>query len=327
MKVSIIIPVYNAERTLRRCLDSILKQTYKDYEIIIINDGSTDQSWAIMQNYAGKFPEAIRIWNQENMGAAAARNNGIDMSGGEYIIFIDNDDYIPADYVQCFVQKAESTQSDMVVGNYCRIRENGKVIYTRKAHASEWVIFQLQAPWARIYRKSFLVDHKIRFLASPIGEDVYFNIVAACVCQSWACASTNYYWVDNSQSVSNTKQKGMKTFCSPLYMLDCLYNRIKNEKISPEKQDYCEYFFIRYLVWHILFSGKQSDWQTAYSVYTDEIRFLSDRYPGFQKNKNISLFKPKGETWFNRITVLVFMLLHRFHGIKLLLKIYCKEKM
>ena len=93
-KVSIIIPVYNAEKTLCRCLDSLVVQTYEDVEIILVNDGSVDSSRNICETYRDKYSQIILI-NQENAGPATARNVGIDSASGKYISFVDADDYIP----------------------------------------------------------------------------------------------------------------------------------------------------------------------------------------------------------------------------------------
>ena len=96
-KVSIIVPVYNAEKYLERCLDSLVNQTLKDIEIICINDGSTDKSLKILNKYAGEYNN-ILIIEQENKGQSAARNVGIDTAGGEFIAFIDADDWVDLDY-------------------------------------------------------------------------------------------------------------------------------------------------------------------------------------------------------------------------------------
>ena len=112
-KVSVIIPVYNVEKYLRECLDSVVNQTLKDIEIICINDGSPDNSLAILEEYAKKDSRIIVI-SQENSGVSTARNVGIDLAKGDYLYFIDADDYAEPDLLELSYQKALSTQCDIV---------------------------------------------------------------------------------------------------------------------------------------------------------------------------------------------------------------------
>ena len=93
-KVSVIIPVYNSEKYIEKCINSVLAQTYQNYEIIVINDGSKDNSGKIMEQLQDKYPDKIKYIEQENMGVAKTRNKGIEIATGDYIAFMDNDDYI-----------------------------------------------------------------------------------------------------------------------------------------------------------------------------------------------------------------------------------------
>ena len=113
-KVSIIIPVYNAEKTLCRCLDSLVVQTYEDVEIILVNDGSVDSSRNICETYRDKYSQIILI-NQENAGPATARNVGIDSASGKYISFVDADDYVECGMIEEMVNAAETNHAEMVI--------------------------------------------------------------------------------------------------------------------------------------------------------------------------------------------------------------------
>ena len=113
-KVSIIVPVYNAEKTLVRCLESIVGQTYLDREIILVNDGSTDNSQAICEEFGRKWQEICLI-TQKNAGPASARNTGIDNATGKYIAFIDADDYAETTMIEAMVHAAEANRAEMVI--------------------------------------------------------------------------------------------------------------------------------------------------------------------------------------------------------------------
>ena len=115
-EISVIIPVYNVEKYLSQCLDSILNQTFKDFECICVNDGSTDNSLSILQKYASK-DNRIKIINQENKGLSGARNSALKVVNGKYITFIDSDDFVSGDYLEKLINLAEKENSDIV---YCR---------------------------------------------------------------------------------------------------------------------------------------------------------------------------------------------------------------
>lgn len=115
-KVSIIVPVYNVEKYLKRCVDSIIEQSYKNLEIILVDDGSKDNSFSICKEYESK-DSRVRIFHKENEGLGLTRNYGIEKSTGEYITFVDSDDYLTLDAVETMVEKAAVTNADVVVAN------------------------------------------------------------------------------------------------------------------------------------------------------------------------------------------------------------------
>ena len=119
-KVSIIVPVYNVEKYLRKCLDSLINQTLKDIEIICVNDGSKDNSPKILEEYAKKDNRIIVI-NQENAGLSVARNSGIDIAKGEYIGFVDSDDWVDLDFFEKLYYSATSNDADIAVGGIIRV--------------------------------------------------------------------------------------------------------------------------------------------------------------------------------------------------------------
>ena len=119
-KISVIIPVYNTENYLKECLNSVINQTFKDIEIICVNDGSTDNSLSILEEYA-RTDSRIKIINQKNQGVSSSRNNGIKSARGEYIMFLDSDDLYKPDLCEKVVEKIDSQSPDIVMwGHDCR---------------------------------------------------------------------------------------------------------------------------------------------------------------------------------------------------------------
>ena len=122
-KVTVIVPVYNVEQYLRRCIDSILAQTFGDLELILVDDGSADSSGVICDAYAEK-DSRVKVIHQKNSGVSAARNTGLDAAEGEYIAFVDSDDHVDPDYLAALLQ----TKADLVICGAILQKDNGEII-------------------------------------------------------------------------------------------------------------------------------------------------------------------------------------------------------
>ena len=127
-KITVIVPVYNVENYLNKCLDSLINQTYKNLEIIVINDGSIDNSGEICQEYAQKDNRIVYI-EKENGGQSEARNMGLDRMTGSYVAFVDSDDWVELDYVEILYKKITEYQADIAVGNYYSFNESEGMYY------------------------------------------------------------------------------------------------------------------------------------------------------------------------------------------------------
>ncbi|WP_288244998.1 glycosyltransferase family 2 protein [uncultured Chryseobacterium sp.] len=127
-KVSVIVPVYNVENYLAKCLDSLICQTHQNMEILVVNDGSTDQSEQIISDYAQKYPDKIKPFHKENGGLSDARNFGIDRATGDYIGFVDSDDYVSPSMFQEMAALAEKHDAEMVICNIRKVNQHGKII-------------------------------------------------------------------------------------------------------------------------------------------------------------------------------------------------------
>ena len=162
-KVSIIIPVYNAEKFIEKGIKSVLSQTYKNIELILINDGSRDNSLNIIKKWENEYPNIIKVFDQKNMGVGKTRNKGIEVSTGDYITFIDADDYIDVDFIQVLLDNA--LDNDIIISGYRRIDENGNVIFSQKLKSNDWSKFKQVTIWSKLYKKEFFVivskDHPL----------------------------------------------------------------------------------------------------------------------------------------------------------------------
>ena len=318
-KVSVIVPVYNSEKYIKRCIESILNQSFSEFELILINDGSKDNSQKILEEYKKKYEDKIELVNQTNIGVAKTRNKAIKLAKGQYIMFIDNDDYIDKDYIEKHMQKIEETNADLVMSGYRRINIDKKVLFKQKLLNTDWSKYIILAPWAKVYNKEFLLKNNIEFLDYGIGEDVYYNLVAFSKNPRIEIIDyIGYNWFFNTKSVSNTSQRGLSKDVDIRVVL----TKILSE--YTKRDELMNYYLVRYFIWYMLFSGRKSN-SDNFMNYYKECKIW------FKENKIENNFSPfsnrlKGEKFKNRIIVEAFLLIERLHCMKLFSKIYCKGR-
>ena len=208
MKISIIIPVYNVEKYLKRCIESVLNQTYHDFELILINDGSKDNSGYICDEYA-RCDERIKVVHQENKGVSVARNKGIELATGEYIMFIDSDDFIELNTLQILVQILDKEKYDLVVYGYImefiynnykkiNISPNNKVYDDVKLYLKEFSYYRSNGIFGYVFNKLYntkiIKENKILFSENiSFAEDVYFNFDILPFCNNIKVINNNLY--------------------------------------------------------------------------------------------------------------------------------------
>lgn len=181
MKLSIIVPVYNTEKYLNKCIDSLLNQKLDDYEIIVVDDGSPDNSSEIIKEYEGKYPDLIKYIKKDNGGLSSARNEGLRHAQGDYIAFVDSDDYVTSDMYKDMYEEAVSKNLDIVACDCAFIYDNHTKIVSSDIpdfiNTSEGIkksmISIFPAAWNKIYKKS-LFKHGIYFTEGIWFEDVDF---------------------------------------------------------------------------------------------------------------------------------------------------------
>lgn len=166
--ISVIVPIYNVAPYLKQCLDSLLHQSYRDWQGILVNDGSTDDSLAIAEQYV-QADNRFTLYSQPNSGLSAARNTGLKYATGEYVAFIDSDDYIAPDYLATLIAHADG--AELVQSGLCRVDNEGKIlrrIYPRPA-------YRLTTAWSRLYRRTLFTEQQLSFAVGQYYEDVLFS--------------------------------------------------------------------------------------------------------------------------------------------------------
>lgn len=167
--ISVIVPIYNAEPYLARCIESLIHQTYHTLQILLVDDGSTDSSLAIAQQYAMR-DSRIEWYSQPNQGQSAARNLGLQHATGDYLSFVDADDYIDLDFYQTLIPVI-GTQDCVQIG-YRRVLPAGDILQSKLPKH----FHQFTSPCMRLYRRELFTQHALRFPTGMIYEDVVFSI-------------------------------------------------------------------------------------------------------------------------------------------------------
>lgn len=269
-KVSVIIPVYNGENYIARCIDSIINQTYRDIEIIIVDDGSKDETNQICKRYADR-DNRITVYRKENEGVSAARNYGLQKAVGRYIQFVDADDYVKKNTTDSLYKKMRQENAGMVVCSYMRLI--GRFIIpsdflelSGNYTAKEYLIHTLKDPghhyygvvWNKLYRNDIIKKHKIQFRSDvTLGEDFIFNLEYMQYVNKISVILSHLYYYNNvnGNSLSRQNKKNITICREELFNREKIYGCYKEvfqknllyEAYQQKMQDYWLKFYVRQL--------------------------------------------------------------------------------
>lgn len=237
--LSIIIPIYNVESYLSRCIESVLAQEGNwDYEILLVNDGSPDNSQKIIDDYVHKFPGKIKGFQKKNGGLSSARNYGINQAKGEYLLFIDSDDYIEPTLLNQTMPKIQNEQALMCVFDYHLTTNDGSKTHKKIFSNNKYYMIGKQAAWSRIYHRNLF--EKTQFPEGINYEDL--AIVPFLIAETegkivYVDQPLYNYIIDNSGSIMNTYNEKIFDIYQSLDYLFTLFRKENNfEKYQSELQ-------------------------------------------------------------------------------------------
>ena len=227
-KISVIVPVYNAEKSLDRCIKSIYSQTFTDYEIILVNDGSNDNSLEVCRSYASK-DSRITVIDKENGGAGSARNRGIEEAHGEYLAFPDSDDWFEPQMYEVLYDLAKKGNYDIVFSGVKYYKQDGGSVIFSRTQNCEPVSYNTQdecrknvmtffptstifdVPWNKLYKRSVAIENSVRFADTKRCQDAMFNIDFYNASQSAASVDMAFYnYIENT--VESVQRKFPKNY-------------------------------------------------------------------------------------------------------------------
>lgn len=266
-EISIVLPVYNVKEYLDECIKSILNQSFLNFELIIINDGSTDNSLEICERYR-LLDKRIKLFSRKNKGVSRTRNEGIDLAVGDYIVFVDSDDILKKDYLLKLYHVVEVNQCDMVISGYINNKLNreispqfslncvqtGKelILSYPKIHTNNELCFS----WRCLYKSSYLKNNHIKFHEKiSIGEDFLFNFQAF-LCSERVIAIPDCLYIYRTDNLNSTMRRNFKPNLEESLIeqyelrkiISESYNLLSNESYLQDMAKYYIYNIYRLLV-------------------------------------------------------------------------------
>lgn len=297
--ISIVVPVYNAEKYIGVCVNSVLEQTYSNFELLLINDGSKDNTLEVLKSYKDS---RIKVFSFENQGAGKTRNRGIQLSTGKYITFVDSDDYIDKDYLERLHQEIQD--NDVLISGYKKVSlEDHSLMYVSNPKVSVWDEFRYVATCGKLYRLDYLKSNGIEYEKLVLGEDVYMNIKCNTLTNKVKVinyAGYNYCYNVNSLTQNKNSVHGNNDI---LLLLNKIQNTLNLYKYDKK---YVDYFYLKTVVQYLLMQANVLEKNSYAKIYKESFNFLKQNdYYHFSLNKEDS-FKVN-------VCILLYVLFDQLH--------------
>ena len=285
IKVSVIVPIYNVENYIKKCLESLVNQTLNELQIILVNDGSKDKSGNIAKEYADKFPEKIIYLEKKNGGLSDARNFGIPYAKGEYIAFLDSDDYIDLNAYETMYNKAIEEDSDLVECNFIweydnKIKKDVRIEYSNK---KEMLAFIRVVAWNKLIKRKLIVDKNILFPKGLRYEDVEFTYKLLPFVNKVSFANDFFvHYMQRKDSIANVQNEKTSQIFD---ILNNVLNFYKENNLYDEYKQELEYNYARYLLCSSLKRmSKIPDKNVRKKLIKESWELLNKTFPEWRKN-------------------------------------------
>lgn len=288
-EISIIVPVYNTSKYVSACLDSLLAQTWQDFELIAVNDGSSDRSLTILNEYA-RTDKRIKVIDQKNQGIGAVRNLGIQLASGKYITFIDSDDTIDPHMLACLYQKAEEDHLDIVVCDYIEYYEASH--QKRRVNLPDFepcslkeapqLLFDINSsPWNKLYRSALFHENHITFPQNLKYEDAYAVLLALWKAKKIGKVNEALmkYWIHEGSESTVMDQRVFDIFTILTKLKEAMTDDIHYDTIAP----YFEYFVINRITVYMLQQKYQKEQSLKREFIEQGYAYLDQMNPNWRK--------------------------------------------
>ena len=292
--VSIIVPIYNADKYLKDCIESVLNQSFTKYELLLIDDGSEDNSLDICKYYA-KIDCRIVVFKQENSGVSMARNAGIKLAKGKYITFLDSDDQLSNIYLERLLYYIKKTEADIVCAGHRITKRYNRYknvaypnkLYLEKEFVEKFYEFNKKistAPWSKLYKRSIIEDNGVVFPKGvPYGEDAIFNIQYFMYCKKiYICSDIlyDYNYTNVNTAVKKTYMEFVKYMRDIYLMIEKLYKFKNAEDVFMRIKEKEQCYFFEMAAKHFMLSDLSK------TNIIQKLKEIKEYFPQAQNNNN-----------------------------------------
>ena len=287
--VSVIIPVYNGEKFIDKCVDSVLNQTYKNIEIILSNDGSTDNSLNIIKKYAKKYSN-IKYDSHDNAGLSITRNIAFQNVSGDYVTYLDVDDYLDLDFVENMLK--DNADYDIIIGGYRSVSEDGKIFFNYSIDNSVWGRYRRVTVWAKLYKVSFLKKNKIVYPDIRIfGEDVVYTM--RCMSKTNNVIIKSYIGYNNLVNADSiTHKENYKIINDVPKMIENVDNFISKDNNYLEKnQNIVKFYYFKILAAYLMELSYFTAYKELKDYYLDNKKTIFNIYKKYNYSSRIKWMK------------------------------------
>lgn len=320
-KLSIIVPVYGVEKYIDKCLNSLVKQSLKEIEIIVVNDGTKDNSQKIIDKYVKKYPDKIKSYIKENGGQGSARNYGLEKANGEYIGYVDSDDFVEKDMYKKLYNKAKENNYDIVVcGNY-NVSEDyqNKNIDTFINNYNtdlENIFFGKMAVWNKIYKRDILIKNKLEFKEKVWYEDLAFTLKAIMNSNTFAFIDEPLYdyLIREGSTMNNSNvQRNLEILDAFNDILSYIQHNKKEEYFNKIEFLAIDHIYISAIV-RVL--KADSDKNIKKETIEKLINYMNKNFPNYKSNKYINTLSKNRKIIYKLINIKMYGLINLIFKVK-----------
>ena len=320
-KVSIIVPVYGVEKYIYKCLDSLVKQSLKEIEVIVVNDGTKDNSQKIIDKYVKKYPDKIKSFIKENGGQGSARNYGLEKASGEYIGYVDSDDFVEKDMYKKLYNKAKENNYDIVVcGNYNVSEDyqnkNIDAFINNYNTDLENIFFGKMAVWNKIYKRDILIKNKLEFKEKVWYEDLAFTLKAIMNSNTFAFIDEPLYdyLIREGSTMNNSNvQRNLEILDAFNDILSYIQHNKKEEYFSKIEFLAIDHIYISAIV-RVL--KAEADDKVKRETINKLIDYMNKKFPNYKNNKYINTLSKNRKIIYKLINIKMYGLINLIFKVK-----------
>lgn len=321
IKVSVIVPVYNVEKFIDKCLNSIVNQTLKEIEIIVVNDGTKDNSQKIIDKYVKKYPDKIKSYIKENGGQGSARNYGLKKTTGEYIGYVDSDDFVEKDMYKKLYNKAKENNYDIVVcGNYNVSEDyqnkNIDAFINNYNTDLENIFFGKMAVWNKIYKRDILIKNKLEFKEKVWYEDLAFTLKAIMNSNTFAFIDEPLYdyLIREGSTMNNSNvQRNLEILDAFNDILSYIQHNKKEEYFNKIEFLAIDHIYISAIV-RVL--KAEADDKVKRETINKLIDYMNKKFPNYKNNKYINTLSKNRKIIYKLINIKMYGLINLIFKVK-----------